>query len=204
LLTSHQSYDLYSYSNTTAYVEGHTDIRIINSTVATLTSAGVDLSKVNMGLAAYGRGYTLSNNTCNYIGCPASGLSTAGPCVGETGVMSLTEIQNMVAQTNVTPQYNPATEMMQISYGNQFVAYDDEYTFYLKKQFADANCMGGTMMWSIDLDNGLAKYVIALFHPLSRMYTSLIYPQHPRPRTNNNRHLRHPTQQHNLRHMGGW
>lgn len=74
--------------------------------------------------------------------------------------MSLTEIQNMVAQTNVTPQYNPATEMMQISYGNQFVAYDDEYTFYLKKQFADANCMGGTMMWSVDLDNGLAKYVL--------------------------------------------
>ena len=166
-LTSYQSYDLYSYSNTTAYVEGHTDIRIINSTVATLTSAGVDMSKVNMGLAAYGRGYTLSNTTCNYLGCPASGLSTAGTCVGEPGVLSLTEIQNMVAQTNVTPQYNPATEMMQISYGNQFVAYDDEYTFYLKKQFADANCMGGTMMWSIDLDNGLAKYVLAVFLPSS-------------------------------------
>lgn len=151
------AYDLYSYSAITPYVEGQTDIRIINSTVSTLKSAGVDMSKVNMGLAAYGRGYTLADNSCNYLGCNASGTSTPGSCLAEPGVLSLSEINSMIAQSNLTPTYQPNMQMMQLNYPNQWIAYDDDYTFSLKKQFADDNCMGGTMMWSIDLDNGLAE-----------------------------------------------
>lgn len=150
------AYDLYSYSSTTPYVEGHTDIRIINATVANLVSAGVDMSKVNFGVAAYGRGYTLLNNTCNYLGCNAAGTSTPGSCLAEPGVMSLAEINGMIAQTNNTPTYLPSIQMMQLNYSDQVILYDNEYTFSLKKQFANGQCMGGIMMWSIDLDGGVA------------------------------------------------
>jgi len=150
------AYDLYSYSSTTPYVEGHTDIRTINATAANLVSSGIDMSKVNMGLAAYGRGYTLLNNTCNYLGCNATGRSTPGSCLAEPGVMSLTEINDIITQTNNTPTYLPSIQMMQLNYLNLLIFYDNEYTFSLKKQFANGQCMGGTMMWSIDLDDGTA------------------------------------------------
>ena len=150
------AYDIYSYSPTTPYVEGHTDIRKINATVANLVSSGVDMSKVNMGLAAYGRGFTLRNTTCNYLGCNATGLSRPGSCLAESGVLSLTEIDAMLAQGNSTATYNPSTQMMHLNFSDQVILYDNDYTFSLKKQFADGACIGGTMMWSIDLDGGAA------------------------------------------------
>jgi chitinase len=128
------AYDVYAYSNTTPYLEGHTDARIISNATAELESTGVDMSKVNMGLAGYGRGFTLSTNTsCNYLGCNASAPSTPGECLGEMGVLSLAEINNVISRTNATPQYVPNNQMMVLQFMDQWIAYDGVYTMSLKK-----------------------------------------------------------------------
>lgn len=128
------AYDVYSYSTATPWLEGHTDWRVMSKAVVALSSSGVDISKVNMGLAGYGRGYTLSANTsCNYLGCTASAPSTPGECMGEMGVLSLAEIDNIIAHTNATPQYVINNGMMVLQFMDQWVAYDNLWTLYGKK-----------------------------------------------------------------------
>jgi chitinase len=128
------AYDVYSYGNATPWLEGHTDIRVIGNATTTLESSGVDMSKVNMGLAGYGRGYTLGvNASCNYLGCNASAPSTPGVCLGEMGVLSLVEIDNIISSTNATAQYVPNNQMMVLQFLDQYIAYDNVYTMSLKK-----------------------------------------------------------------------
>lgn len=37
---------------------------------------------------------------------------------------------------------------------DQWVAYDDEKTLKTKLEFANKRCLGGTMVWAVDLDDG--------------------------------------------------
>jgi len=55
-------------------------------------------SKINFGLAYYGRGYTLVDPSCNTLGCPFSGASKPGICTNYAGVISLLEIENLIKQ----------------------------------------------------------------------------------------------------------
>lgn len=116
------------------------------------------------------QGYTLENSTCTYLGCNATGRSTEGNCTYSPGVLAQTEITALISSDNLYPQYLETIDMMQITYGSnsskQWLAYDDEYTWYLKKQYANNMCFGGTMAWSIDLNGGVGMYVTCLPLPL--------------------------------------
>ncbi|KAJ8305098.1 hypothetical protein KUTeg_017350, partial [Tegillarca granosa] len=67
---------------------------------------GASKSKLNIGLATYGRGFTLSNTTQYGIGAPASGPSVAGTFTREAGFLSyyetfdLTEILHVFTQVS--------------------------------------------------------------------------------------------------------
>ncbi|RDL41225.1 putative glycoside hydrolase family 18 protein [Venustampulla echinocandica] len=110
-------------------VRGQTDIHEIGNNTIPLWFDGLDPKKINFGLAMYGRGYTLSDPSCNELLCPFSGPSKPAPCTDFGGVMSLHKIQ-------------------------QWIGYDDDETFAAKKEFADGMCFGGTMIWSIDFQVG--------------------------------------------------
>jgi chitinase len=60
---------------------------------------------LKFGLTAYGRGYTLSDPSCNTAGtgCLWSAGSNPGPCTAEAGIMSMTEINNLIAEKNLVP-----------------------------------------------------------------------------------------------------
>lgn len=154
------SYDVNAYSNTsvaTQELAGQTDLRVLNSSVQTLLAAGANLTQFSFGVATYGRGYTLANSSCTYLGCNATGPSTSDNCTQSlgVGVMSLTEINALITAQGLQPQYLSTIGMMQVNYSsNQWLAYDDEYTFYVKKQFANNYCFGGMMTWSVDLFSG--------------------------------------------------
>ena len=45
---------------------------------------GVDLKKVNLGLAWYGRSYKLLDSTCTGYGCDMTGGGEKGKCTGES------------------------------------------------------------------------------------------------------------------------
>ena len=44
--------------------------------------------------------------------------------------------------------------MKQITWGNQWIGYDDNETEEMKKKWASGHCFGGTMIWSVDFAAG--------------------------------------------------
>ncbi|KAH8666888.1 hypothetical protein BX600DRAFT_511777 [Xylariales sp. PMI_506] len=152
------SYDLHGYwdadnANLGAIVRGQTNIGDIANDTAPLWFDGLDPSKINFGLALYGRGYTLSSPSCNTLGCAFSGPSDAGPCTNQAGVLSLLEIQQIIDEYSLTPVLLEDAMMKQITWLDQWIGYDDADTFALKAAWANAECFGGTMYWSVDFDS---------------------------------------------------
>ncbi|OQO00802.1 hypothetical protein B0A48_13489 [Cryoendolithus antarcticus] len=135
-------------------VRGQADIRDISNDTLPLWFDKLNPTKLNFGLAYYGRGYTLANPSCNTLGCPFSGPSKPGICTNYGGVMSLLEIQNLIKQKGLTPKLLPDSMMKQITWDNQWIGYDDADTIKLKKAWADGQCFGGTMIWSVDFNSG--------------------------------------------------
>ncbi|KAI9146948.1 oviduct-specific glycoprotein [Paramyrothecium foliicola] len=131
-------------------VRGQADIREIEANTIPLWFDGLTPSKLNFGLAMYGRGYTLSDPSCSDLLCPFSGPSKPAPCTNFEGVMSLVEIQQLIKKRNLKPKFLEQSLMKQITWDDQWIGYDDEETFEAKRNFADGLCFGGTMIWSID------------------------------------------------------
>ena len=95
-------------------------------------ASGVDSSKFNLGLAYYGRGFTLSNPGCQAIGCAASGGNKAGSCSNTPGFLFNFEIQELVSG-GATPQLNETAMVKELVYDNdQWIAYDDSDSIKLK------------------------------------------------------------------------
>ncbi|ESZ90860.1 glycoside hydrolase family 18 protein [Sclerotinia borealis F-4128] len=170
------SYDLHgpweaSNPSLGAYIRPQTSLLDIASALAPLWFAGVDPQKVNLGLAAYGRGYVLSESVggsggegCDGVGCPYVGPSLSGPCTRESGVLSLREIEVLVGRENLgvswvggggegtaTGEQEVAVKQFVFGGGKQWMGFDDEESWGLKRGFADRLCMGGTVVWSLDL-----------------------------------------------------
>ncbi|KAL2059977.1 hypothetical protein VTL71DRAFT_9799 [Oculimacula yallundae] len=153
------TYDLHGYWDTDvktlgSIVRGQADIRDIANNTIPLWFAELDLSKINFGLALYGRGYTLTSSSCNDILCPFSGPSKRGICTNSLGVMSLIEIEQLIKKKKLTPKNLPNSMMKQITWDDQWIGYDDADTIKQKKAWADNYCFGGTMTWSIDFYSG--------------------------------------------------
>ncbi|XP_014554338.1 glycoside hydrolase family 18 protein, partial [Bipolaris victoriae FI3] len=116
--------------------------------------ANLDPAKINFGLAWYGRGYTLSDPSCNKLLCPFSGPSKPAECTRQAGVMSLLEIKKLIKEKNLTPRLNTESMMKELIWDDQWIGYDDEETHEMKRKFANNLCFGGTMAWSVDFNSG--------------------------------------------------
>lgn len=141
------------YSADDPKTTAQTDIRTIQTGAALLWASGVDPAKLNLGLAYYGRGYTLQDaSSCSGIDCPASGSSSAGSCSAEPGFLTNAETQSQLSQGATSTKDADAMVKM-LSWGaGDWLAYDDEETYGEKLSWADSVCMGGKMVWSIDFD----------------------------------------------------
>ncbi|KAK4494774.1 hypothetical protein PRZ48_014130 [Zasmidium cellare] len=157
------AYDLHGIwdvPNVGNVVLGQTNINDIEKDLLPLwfDLAQSDLAKVNFGLASYGRGYTLSNPACNNANgtCYWSGPSKPGPCTNTPGVMSGQEIKKLIADRNLTPEPlgDDSSTMVQITWDDQWMGFDDEASLLEKIDYANGHCFGGTMTWSVDLDSG--------------------------------------------------
>ena len=143
-----------------AIVRPQTSILDIDNAMQPLWFDGVDPSKINMGIAYYGRGYTLSNTSCTDIGCPYSNVSKAANCTGSPGVMGLREITRLIEKKSLTPKLYSEAMVKQIVWDtDQWMGYDDDETIGMKTTWADTHCFGGTAIWSIDFNSGRGRYV---------------------------------------------
>jgi chitinase len=71
--------------------------------------------------------------------------------------MSLVEIEEIIASRSLVPQLLSASMMKQITWGDQWIGYDDHETIALKTAWADGLCFGGTMLWSVDFNSGVGR-----------------------------------------------
>ena len=158
---NYMAYDLHGpweASTLGALVRPQTSIIDINSTMQPLWFDSINPAKINLGIAYYGRGFTLLNESCTEIGCPYTGPNAPGPCTNSTGILSLQEINQIINEYYVTPQLLPDLMIKQIVWnGNQWMGYDDNDTIALKTTWADENCLGGVAFWSIDLNSGSGR-----------------------------------------------
>jgi chitinase len=147
------AYDM-NYGSTV--LKAHTDIRDITALTRNLFANNIDMSKVNLGLAYYGRGFTLGNKNCNTLDNSCAGtakVSAYGCSSGTDGVLTLADIKSLIQSRGLTPTYNSDAMVQTITWDNNWIAYDDEKTLPLKRNWATQNCFGGTAIWSVDLYN---------------------------------------------------
>ncbi|UNI18707.1 Chitinase [Purpureocillium takamizusanense] len=137
-------------------VRPQTDITDVKKDLLPLVYDGVDFGKINLGLAYYGRTYTLSDPECGDVGCQfVSGKGGAsGRCTNSSGILSLMEIRRLIASEGAKPYLNSTAMVKYFTYGggSNWVGYDDHETLEMKRAFAEESCLGGTMIWSVDFD----------------------------------------------------
>lgn len=143
----------FSHNSIGSIVRPHTDITEIYNNLKPLWFDGVDPSKINLGVAYYGRTYKLADASCGTMNqCKFTGPGSAGKCTAFEGVLSNREIRAMVSN-GATPYLNRTAMVKYMNYaGDSWVGFDDAETIAMKEDFANSMCLGGTMIWSIDFD----------------------------------------------------
>jgi chitinase len=145
------SYDIHgtwdsSNKFTGPYVRPHTNLTEIEEGLDLLWRNSVDPSKVTLGIGWYGRSFTLADSGCTTPGCIFSEGANAGPCTGTPGILSNSEIRDIITQYSLTPTMDTTAAVKWVTWNsNQWVSYDDGETMQLKISYANSRCLGGMM-----------------------------------------------------------
>ncbi|OJJ42539.1 hypothetical protein ASPZODRAFT_147179 [Penicilliopsis zonata CBS 506.65] len=132
----------------------HTNLTEINEALELLWRNNINPARVNLGLGFYGRSFTMSDPNCMAAGCPFKSGGHAGTCTGIPGILSAAEITKIIADgAKVT--LDPVAAVQIVTWDqDQWVSWDDTKTLTMKLQYANKRCLGGLMVWAIDLDDG--------------------------------------------------
>ncbi|CAG2120750.1 unnamed protein product, partial [Medioppia subpectinata] len=128
---------------------------------------GLSPKKLIMGMATYGRSFTLADPANHGIGAkcaPGSKGGNKGPYTDEVGTLGYNEICEFL-KAGWTAYRDSTQKIVYAVKGNQWVGYDDEQTFQDKLSYLKAKGLGGAMVWSIDTDD-FHGYCGPLKHPL--------------------------------------
>ncbi|CAG8979165.1 hypothetical protein HYALB_00000299 [Hymenoscyphus albidus] len=136
------------------YARAHTNLTEINAGLELLWRNNINPGRVNLGLGFYGRSFTMKDPSCMSPGCGFSGPGKAGRCTGTSGVLSGLEIREIIA-SGATVKTDEAAAVKIVTWDtDQWVSWDDEETLKKKVEYVNKRCLGGTMIWAIDLDDG--------------------------------------------------
>ncbi|KAL6354004.1 hypothetical protein LRP88_12635 [Fusarium phalaenopsidis] len=171
------SYDLHGAWDqhvnwTKPYLNAHTNLTEIESALDLLWRNDISPSKVVMGLGFYGRAFTVQSAACKDPGCLFNGPANAGSCSREKGILLNSEIQNEIEKRKLKPKLYEEEAVQVVTWGKQWVSYDDEETLQIKVDRAGERCLGGVMVWAISHDTKDARYNKALAGILGRKWTS--------------------------------
>ncbi|KAF5576582.1 hypothetical protein FPANT_10866 [Fusarium pseudoanthophilum] len=170
------SYDLHGAWDqkanwTKPYLNAHTNLTEIDLALDLLWRNNIKPDKVVMGLGFYGRAFTAKSPTCLKPGCLFSDPANAGECSQEKGILLNSEIDIEVRDRRLKPELYKKEAVKVVTWGKQWVSYDDADTLKVKVDRAGELCLGGVMVWAISHDTRDAKYNKALAEVLGRNVT---------------------------------
>ncbi|XP_066934546.1 acidic mammalian chitinase-like [Clytia hemisphaerica] len=150
------AYDLYgSWGPSTGHhtnMNSNSPLNVISSVEIWLAS-GMDPDKLVLGLAPYGRTFTLSDKCNNGVGAPFIAPGTPGPYTGEAGFKAYYEICNSAWTSKVCTGNSEARAPHGVANG-VWVGFDDEESVVYKvNNIVKDMGLGGIMFWALDLDD---------------------------------------------------
>jgi len=156
------------------YLNPHTNLTEIESGLDLLWRNGVKEDKVVLGVAFYGRSFTVSNPGCTGPGCEYASGGNKQPCSHETSVVLNSEIIDIQKRTGAKGVLLEDAAVKQMVYDtNQWVTYDDEDTFKLRADYARSLGLGGLMVWAVSHDTKDATFNIAFAKAANRKYQAI-------------------------------
>jgi chitinase len=140
------TYDIHgSWDSTTGHnAPLENDYYSVTDSALSWANSGCPRSKIVIGMATYGRTFTLSTGS-NGMGAPASGPGNAGPTTNSAGFLAYFEICN----AGFTRVWNAAQKVPFGHTNNQWVGYDDPESISLKCSLVTRESFGGAMFWVI-------------------------------------------------------
>ncbi|RMZ26038.1 hypothetical protein D0859_09904 [Hortaea werneckii] len=84
-------------------VQAHSNLTEIDQGLDLLWRNGIDPQKVVLGLGFYGSAFTLESLDCSKPGCRFLGSADEGRCTEQPGILSNSEIQDIITDNRMTP-----------------------------------------------------------------------------------------------------
>ncbi|CAG5130653.1 unnamed protein product, partial [Candidula unifasciata] len=108
--------------------------------------------KINIGVATYGRSFTLADGENHNLLAPAKGPGTAGKFTGVAGLLAYYEVCDFISKgANVS--YIPSQRVPYAYRGNQWVGFDDLKSVFQKACYSVCQGFGGVSLWTLDFDD---------------------------------------------------
>jgi chitinase len=146
-----QSFDYHTPKNIPKTVGAHSDLKMIDSVVFELLKETAS-TKFVLGMAAFGRTYSLADNRCQELGCPFRSPGLGG-CGNTKGFLPFSEIHDYIESNSYDQLHQDvsSSSMLMVVDGDQMISFDDESTWKIKEAYAEMMCLRGTMLWSVDM-----------------------------------------------------
>lgn len=103
---------------------------LVNITDSALlyTRAGINLDKVNLGLAMYGRTYKLADPNCKGYDCAMTAGGSPGACTDAAGVLSEWEVVDLLKTKGLKGTKDEKSQTLFVNFDGQLLTYDDDST----------------------------------------------------------------------------
>uniref|UniRef100_A0A914ZRQ1 GH18 domain-containing protein n=1 Tax=Parascaris univalens TaxID=6257 RepID=A0A914ZRQ1_PARUN len=112
---------------------------------------GMPREKIVIGIATYGRGWTLRRSQGNGIGSLGT-ASRATKFIGESGVAAYYEICEMLAE-GAERRWESENQVPYLVYDDQWFTYDDPESVKRKMAWLKEQRFGGAFVWTLDFDD---------------------------------------------------
>lgn len=154
------SYDLHgSWENITGHATAMTGrIPTVQDSLNAWLEGGMPPSKITLGLASYGRSFTLKYTNETGLGVPVNGPGLAGPFTRAEGVLSYYEVCNTqwTAETSWVASNASAPFA---SKTNQWIGYETPASIRHKvTTLVNGHSLAGIALWALDFDDFLGKF----------------------------------------------
>jgi hypothetical protein len=120
-----------------------------------ITKAGVPSGQVMVGVASYGRSFTMTTAGCTSADCTWSVGGDAGPCTDTIGYISNAEINQILSENPSAEQlYDDDSDTNILVYNDtQWVGYMTYSTKVERETLYQMYSFGGSTEWAVDLES---------------------------------------------------